>query len=323
MENTRDITKECTQEDKVPLVSIVLALYNPNLKWLEEQLTSINRQTYTNIELFVMDDCSDSVSTEGMKDLVYKCVNRFEFEFFTKEKNEGSNKTFERLTELANGEYIAYCDQDDIWDDIKIEKLINIIKHENSILAYSDMRIIDTQSKIYSKSLKEIRPRLEYLRGENILNKLIYANCIAGCSMIVKAEIAKKAIPFNEKTVCDHWIAIFAASEGHISFIDEQLVSYRQHGENQTGILDGVSDKKTYYDNRINVAVSRIEQLKSKIDLPVSVLQFADSRKNKEIIGILKNRNLSKKDAYFDIAIMVLPEFVIKIIIDIIKWKRD
>ncbi len=62
---------------------------------------------------------------------------------------------------------------------------------------------------------------------------------------------------------------------------------------------------------------------KSKIDLPVSVLQFADSRKNKEIIGILKNRNLSKKDAYFDIAIMVLPEFVIKIIIDIIKWKRD
>ncbi len=87
--------------------------------------------------------------------------------------------------------------------------------------------------------------------------------------------------------------------------------------------MDGVSDKKTYYDNRINVAVSRIEQLKSKIDLPVSVLQFADSRKNKEIIGILKNRNLSKKDAYFDIAIMVLPEFVIKIIIDIIKWKRD
>ena len=323
MENTRDITKECTQEDKVPLVSIVLASYNPNLKWLEEQLISINRQTYTNIELFVMDDCSDSVSTEGIKDLVYKCVNRFEFEFFTKEKNEGSNKTFEWLTELANGEYIAYCDQDDIWDDIKIEKLINIIKHENSILAYSDMRIIDTQSKIYSKSLKEIRPRLEYLRGENILNKLIYANCIAGCSMIIKSEIAKKAIPFHEKTVCDHWIAIFAASEGHISFIGEQLVSYRQHGKNQTGILDGVSDKKTYYDNRINVAVSRIEQLKSKIDLPVSVLQFADSRKNKEIIGILKNRNLSKKDAYFDIAIMVLPEFVIKIIIDIIKWKRD
>jgi hypothetical protein len=37
----------------------------------------------------------------------------------------GSNKTFERLTAFAEGKYVAYCDQDDIWEDNKIELLVN------------------------------------------------------------------------------------------------------------------------------------------------------------------------------------------------------
>ena len=69
--------------------------------------------------------------------------------------------------------------------------------------------------------------------------------------MMVKSDIAKKAIPFEETLIHDQWIAIIAAINGKIEFINKPLVRYRQHSFNQTGILKDVYDKQTYYNKRI------------------------------------------------------------------------
>ncbi|NBK97637.1 MAG: glycosyltransferase family 2 protein [Erysipelotrichia bacterium] len=333
MENTRDITKECTLEDKVPLVSIVLALYNPNLKWLEEQLISINRQTYTNIELLVMDDCSDSVSTEGMEDLVYKCINRFEFEFFTKEKNEGSNKTFERLTELANGEYIAYCDQDDIWLEDKIAIMID--EFSNSIsttLIYSDMSIIDESDNEIADSIRDIRKRLKYKEGFSLSKDFLIRNFVSGCSMMVKSEIAKNATPFVKTMVHDQWIALSAAIKGQIRYINKPLVCYRQHGTNQTGVLFNISNKNSYFDVRVLLLKRRYEELGKRIS-DKELLKYIEkcelwlearesyltSPNIKSLFIILRYSYINKLAAAIEILLPVIPDILFMKIIELAK----
>ena len=92
-----------------------MAVYEPRLDWLKEQLDSLNAQTYPNLKLYIRDDCSPTVSFEGIKKLVSESITAFPYIIGRNSENWGSNTTFELLTKEADGKYFAYCDQDDIW----------------------------------------------------------------------------------------------------------------------------------------------------------------------------------------------------------------
>src|ERR1039457_2351233 len=96
-----------------PLVSILLAVYKPNEAWFIEQLISLNEQTYENIELLVYDDCPEYPINE---DIIKQYITKFSYTLIRGIKNEGSNKAFEELTKVSEGEIFAYCDQDDVWE---------------------------------------------------------------------------------------------------------------------------------------------------------------------------------------------------------------
>ena len=98
-----------------PLISILMAVYEPRMDWLREQLVSLNEQTYPNLRLYIRDDGSSAVSYEQMRSCVQECITRFSYTIARNEKNVGSNSTFELLTGEAEGDLFAYCDQDDVW----------------------------------------------------------------------------------------------------------------------------------------------------------------------------------------------------------------
>ncbi|MFR4981115.1 MAG: glycosyltransferase [Clostridium neonatale] len=305
-------------ETDKPLVSILLAIYKPNEKWLIEQLISLNEQSYENLELIVYDDCPENPVNE---ELFTSNITNFSFKIIRGTENKGSNIAFEELTKMGNGEYFAYCDQDDIWEKDKIEKLIDFIKVENAILAYSDMAVIDEKSKLIAQSLKEVRPRLQYIEGNLLYEKFFFRNCVAGCSMIVKADIARKALPFSKVTLHDQWICIIASYYGKIAFLNTTLVKYRIHNDNQTRILSGISSKNDYYNSRVNILSIRSEELKKSIkNIKMnSIDEFCNARINKCTINILKYKNLSIQEAYFEIIIKYIPRWLFIRIIKFIK----
>ena len=106
-----------------PLIAILMAVYEPNMDWLKNQLDSINVQTYSNIRLYIRDDCSVTVPFETIKALASECITELPYSIERNDNNLGSNKTFELLTQEAEGEYFAYCDQDDIWHSDKLTVL--------------------------------------------------------------------------------------------------------------------------------------------------------------------------------------------------------
>lgn len=257
-----------------PLVTIVMATYNPNLIWLKEQLVSLNEQTYRNINLIVCDDSTTTISFEELYKIVENSITAFPFRILQNEMNKGSNKTFERLTKEANGDFIVYCDQDDIWEKDKIEKLTKAMQEPNVTLAYSDMSLIDEKGYIFSKSIAKTRRRFYYYSGEDLWRHLLIRNFISGCCMIIKTDVAKKAVPFIDGIHHDRWLAIVASVEGNIRFVNETLVRYRQHGENQTGVLKDVCDKVSYCKIRLIAHKNILIEIQNRIEHKENIYAF-------------------------------------------------
>lgn len=112
-------------------VNILLSVYNPNVTYLVEQLKSIDNQTYPNIELLIFDDCVSKRCDVG---IFKKTLNNVKYRILPyKKKNMGYVKAFEYLVEQADGNYIAFCDQDDIWVRLKLKNVSNAWKRTYDI----------------------------------------------------------------------------------------------------------------------------------------------------------------------------------------------
>lgn len=300
----------CTETDK-PRIAILLAVYEPRMDWLRELLASLNAQTYPNIKLYVRDDYSPTVPFEQIEACVREEISAFDYEISRNERNLGSNGTFERLTQQAEGEYFAYCDQDDVWLPEKLETL-EAAMTENAQMAYSDMMAIDGRGQKIADSLKEIRPRICYVQGEGLAETYFFRNCTAGCCMMVRAESAKSAVPFPSGTVCDQWLAIVAAHRGSIRFVSQPLLSYRQHDHNQTGILSGVVDKESYYQKRVVPLAERFAAYRRIAEPSPEMEKFIAARCEKRIGGLVRYGKISSREALFELALCVMPEWMIK-----------
>lgn len=312
----------CMETDK-PLISIVMAVYEPNLQWFKEQLESLEEQTYPNLELVVIDDCSPTVSFEIVKQYVSKYIHSFPYQVERNEKNLGSNLTFEKLTRWAKGKYIAYCDQDDVWLPEKLTVLQSQIEQTGAKLVCSDMYVIDGQGKQIADSITKVRRHHVFKSGEHLSEELLFHNFVTGCTMLMPTELAKQATPFCPYMVHDHYLALYASMFGMIQSLDKSLIHYRIHGGNQTGILAGVTNKKSYCQIRIVEPLKKFEWIENNLKMPKKLYeivkqgqQWFEARKkyfegDKQYIYVIwKYRKFSVLPSLFEILAGMLPESI-------------
>lgn len=249
-------------ETDKPLISILMAVYEPRLDWLREQLLSLNAQTYPNLQLYVCDDCSPNVPFEQIQSCVQDCITEFPYQIFRNEKNLGSNGTFEWLTQEAEGAYFAYCDQDDEWLANKLVTLQSELSRTGALLACSDMYVMDANGKVTADSITKVRRHHVFYSGTGLAGGLMFRNFVTGCTMLVDAQEAKAAVPFCPYMVHDQYIALCCAQRGSIISVMQPLIRYRIHGENQTGTLAGITDRASYERIRIDGSIARLEWLR-------------------------------------------------------------
>lgn len=304
IDKVRSITKNFSQTTKDyshidrPLVSILLAVYKPNEKWLIEQLISLNEQSYSNLELMIYDDCPDYPVDEK---LFHRNITKFSFEIIRGKENKGSNIAFEELTKIGNGKFFVYCDQDDIWEKDKISLMMEKFNEKDVTLVCCDLSIIDENGKKIANSITQIRKRHIFKSGYNLAKDLLISNFVTGCAMMVKKEVAQKAIPFEKALIHDQWIAIIAALDGKIEFIDKSLVRYRQHSNNQTGILSGIYDKESYYMKRIDDIYARFKAYKVRLGNNEEIKVCLDEH----ILWLEARKGYSKRISIKDFKIMI------------------
>lgn len=315
--------------DNAPLISIIMAVYKPNEKWFREQLRSLNEQTYPSLELLICDDCPEFPVDEK---IISENIVNFPFILVRNEKNMGSNKTFERLTELAGGKYISYCDQDDVWHSDKVEKMFSILERTGSPMVCSDLNIIDGDGRLIADSITKVRKRHVFREGEGLAPLLLISNFVTGCAMMMRADVAKRAVPFVGSLVHDQWLAICAANEGRIEVIRESLIDYRQHEGNQTGILKGVYDKPTYYNERLIKFLPRLDDYKNRLytgDMKTAIdeldafyharIRYSRKMSFKDLKTMLKYKRYSKTGVLVETAMKFIPAPVFKKIVSLAK----
>ena len=271
------------------LVSIAMTTYNGG-KYLRKQLDSLVNQTYKNIEVIVCDDCSkdDTISIlESFKD-------KLNLKYFINEKNLGVVKNFEKAMGLCQGEYIALCDQDDIWLPKKIEILMKRL--DNYSLIFSDAALIDTNDKIIGKSFREFQKLTIW--SHKPLVPLFFGNFVTGCTTLLTKDLVQKSLPIPEgERFHDWWLATVACKENGIKAINEKLVLYRQHSSNDIGAI---------------VAFSLYDRIKGIIINPLYTIHSIQTYEkkyskiqSKRIKSLIKNQLFTKhekeilKDVYY------------------------
>ncbi|TWI99955.1 glycosyltransferase involved in cell wall biosynthesis [Mucilaginibacter frigoritolerans] len=212
---------------QAPLVSIALCTYN-GAKYLADQLDTLVNQTYKTFEIVVVDDCSTDSTVQILNDYASRYP---QITVYKNESNLGFTSNFEKAVKLCNGEFIALCDQDDLWDLQKIELQVDAIK--NNVFVYHDSEFIYEDGSAMNKKVSDIMNL--YRGGEPEV--FLFFNCVSGHSILMKKELLTDALPLKQSYFHDWWLAYVATNVGTIDFIPQCLVKYRQHDSSDTNIL--------------------------------------------------------------------------------------
>ncbi|OBX23252.1 MULTISPECIES: glycosyltransferase family 2 protein [Bizionia] len=111
-----------------PLVSVILTTYNRYV-YLEEAIRSIANQTYLNVEILLIDDGSEPDISDKNK-LICELFSHCTYYF---KPNTGQPDSRNYGIHRANGDYIAFCDDDDFWLQDKLEKQVAILDRHPEI----------------------------------------------------------------------------------------------------------------------------------------------------------------------------------------------
>lgn len=212
------------------LISIALATYNGE-KYLKEQLDSILAQTISDYEVIVCDDCSSDSTMSFLNEYAKKDSR---FKIFQNEKNLGFKKNFEKILSLCSGEFIAFCDQDDVWTKDHLEILLNNIGANDCICGNASM--IDGEGNPLNMTMRDFIPvRIIPQNNEVFFEHELYGNIVQGAASMIRRKLVCEALPIPGNVVYhDWWIALVASINSGCSYIDQVVLKYRRHEENVT-----------------------------------------------------------------------------------------
>jgi len=280
------------------ITAVLMATYHGE-KHLVEQLDSIVSQATRDLVLYVRDDDNSA----RLEDTLSSRCSRLKYVNLTNYPNKiGSVHNFGFLSSYAysQGEsYFCYSDQDDVWVPEKVRSLNRRIKyHEQcksnkAVLLYSDMFVVDDGLNVISPSFMKYQGLIH--NSVAPLNSLLAQNFVTGCASMLNRELMRVSLPFpKEAIVHDWWVALCAAAMGHIEYIDEPLVKYRQHDNNQIGA--------SHWSSRLNPLKSNWRQqwLSGRDNLKASMLQ-ARALAERVKLHYPNNENIPLIEAYADL----------------------
>lgn len=287
-----------------------MSVYRPNIKYLKEQLSSIDKQSYKPIELLVYDDCpecrtSATVFEESLPKTPFKILDY-------ETKNIGYTNAFEKLIEASSADILFLCDQDDVWINNKVQKCIDRLRQDKSLAVVTDRAIIDENGEVRAPSVRLTSKSKNELwsTGDDIAKYNLFVPYALGMSICIRGEFARSTLPISHHTGHDKWLISCAAAEGIVSYLEEPLVQYRRHGNNVSGVLKGIENKDDYYHSRplnhfrlIQDFLDRYPNFPDKRE----ILAFSQARMDKDIVALFEYRNLAPEIAWFEIALRLAP----------------
>ncbi len=211
-------------------IAVILPTYQGD-RFIQQQLDSVFSQKGVELEVFVRDDGSEDESLE--------ILSKYDVRLITQRFGERLGTSLSLWTILSNldlnhFDYIALCDQDDIWEPNHLFLSVSSLESiKNSFrLSFPNYGLINANGIEFSE-IKVYR-NVDYMRNSPVQNLAM------GCGVVFSVELGRvlKQIPAHVYTkIYFDWILYFIASQiGVVVHTHSKTVFYRQHDNNQTGI---------------------------------------------------------------------------------------
>lgn len=219
------------------LVSIIIPSYNHS-QFVERAINSVLNQTYTWIELIIIDDGSQDGSLEKIRKFKDRRIK------LLVQSNSGAHAAINRGLELAQGDFIAILNSDDEYTPDRIEKLVYGLLDNHCDFICSWLEVIDAQgnSKGVKKGWKNMLPSWAESRKhlpafwdlDDFKLNLISTNFVSTTSnFLFKREVYQKVGGMRVLRYAHDWDFLFRVGEWcECSIIEEPLLKYRVHGSN-------------------------------------------------------------------------------------------
>ncbi len=270
-------------------VSVAIAAYNGE-KYIKEQLISILNQSGTVDEVIICDDKSTDDTVKICKDFIEQngLDNWFVFE---NEVNKGYCHNFYGAIEKCKGDVIFLADQDDKWQENKVERMIKTLKENKDIYVLSSRYdVIDSFGNVIENSGitylgDKFDGSIEYLD----FNSFIGCSYIRGFSLCFKKEIKEKLKPLDFKSLLSHdwYICMLGTLLSKTAVLNEKLGFYRYHFDNVS-----LSDmtRKTFLGDREKRKTGLIESIEGHSYLLEFDLSEKDRKQTEKFIKLEKKR---------------------------------
>ncbi len=215
------------------LVSVIIPTYN-RTRFLKETLNSIVRQTYKNIEIFVVDDGTrgdeNKILCSTYKNLIYIKID-----------NSGGPATPRNIgISNSTGKYIAFVDDDDIWLPEKIEIQVSILENNQDFdLVHCGCHVIDENGIKTGEIIGKPKNPLD--KHGDVLTRMIGNWTVMMPTPVIRKHLVNKVGYFNETMPhagedVEYWSR--CAFHTKFYYIETPLAEYRQHGNNVSNYQD-------------------------------------------------------------------------------------
>ena len=295
-------------------VNIVMATYNGE-KYIKEQIESILGASYTDWSLFIFDDRSTDSTMKIVKSFEEKYPERIQV--YQNERNLGVTLNFltglKKVYQLTNAQeapnvrakmqpstsnqakYYMLCDQDDVWMRDKITHTLECMKFFEKKYGENKEQIVFTDAKVVDENINLIyhsffRSQCLCPYDTDLAHMLMENKCI-GCTVMMNRAVVRhlQKLPMNAR-YHDWWLGLIAASFGHISYLKEPTLNYRQHGKN----LVGGTSFLGYVKRRVKSLQAQKKSIKACI---IQGMEFYDMYQD-----ILPERHIKVLKSFIEIA---------------------
>jgi glycosyltransferase involved in cell wall biosynthesis len=236
-------------------ISIAMATYN-GAAYISEQLDSLSAQTLLPLELVVCDDGS----TDGTLSIIYEYAESapFPVRILQNKNNRGFADNFLYVASLCEGDWIGFCDQDDVWLPHKLAVVADAIRTTKS----KQLLMVAHSADLVRSDLMPTGRRLPDFKKKRIVGRNEHRGfwviagfaCIFSKKLIEEFDWTKR--PRNHYTghhsqSHDKWICMLANALGDVLYLPDSLAMYRRHEAALTGAHDKIGISQRFYRSRL------------------------------------------------------------------------
>ena len=200
-----------------PLVSIITPTYNSE-DFIQETITSVLHQTYTNWEMIIVDDCS---SDKTLKTLERNASIDKRIQYVQLQKKQWRQAIARNTAiEKAKGKYIAFLDADDLWKPQKLQTQVHFLETNHYAMTFSSYELMNEEGEALHKYIAAL-PKVTYA-------KMLKSNYVGNLTGIYNAEKLGKVYMPNLRKRQDWalWLSIIKKT-GEAYSITTPLAIYR------------------------------------------------------------------------------------------------